>query len=217
MRNSIRAGVFAFAIGAILGSGIASGHSTATYYPTEIRWSASHHTGLSITWRFTPGFPNDLKRDRVIEGFAEWNAVGEPMNFNKLAEGSSGYNRDCSVDHPYHGVFWLTLDGAGGLYAQTQICFHPNGPAHDVTWTYDANENWHGGADDPGANEHDFGGSAAHEAGHSTGWRAHFPDGWDICTGTGNATMCALSPGELIPKGYRTLHEDDIHTFQGAY
>lgn len=198
----------------LLGAAVAEAHTASDWY--DSKWKEDHHTGLNITWRFSPGFPDGNKKDRVKGAFADWNNVGQQMKFERLDDADSSYVFDCQHDHGYNGIFHNNIDGPGDTLAATLRCAHPSGALHNFSIKFDEDENWYAGDSNGPNDEHDFGGAADHEVGHATGWKGHFGNSWDVCDAP-EQTMCALGPGEKTPYGWRTLEAHDKHTFDGAY
>ncbi|MDQ3953823.1 MAG: hypothetical protein M3279_12815 [Actinomycetota bacterium] len=192
--------------------GTAVAHPASDYYWLH-EWKSSHHTGLNITWRFGPGFPNDAKRDRVKESFAKWNNQGQQMKFEKLPEADFSYDLPCPEPQGYNGVLWRDL--AQGVAAEVRKCDHDGGgysqpyPIHNfwVAFNNDGSVNWHGGADATaiGNNELDFEGVATHEIGHATAWSGHFREvTWPNCENPDiQPTMC---PGYTFGLGRNSTY-----------
>jgi Matrixin len=192
----------------------ASAHSS--YYSTRT-WRQDHHTGLNITWRFSPGFPTGNKRDRVLEGFGEWNGLGQNMKFERLADATSSYTfEDCSA--PYHGIFHNAIDGQGGTRGVTWTCTHSGGIFHAFSIKFDQAENWNAGTTSD-ASKDDFGGNASHEIGHATGWSGHLPSASDsngVCWD--DSTLHTMCNGPFpIPFKKRSLEEHDKDGFRDTY
>ncbi len=208
-------------------------HSSAAgvwyYHKWKDLFHDNHNTGLNVTWRFSPGFPNSAKRDRVKEAFAEWNGLGQNMKFERLADATENYTVQCADGpQPYHGIFYGEIDDPGGVLARTHQCVHftSNGfnQMHGFSIKFDHDENWHGGLESGGSTEHDFGGAAAHEVGHASGgWTTetdnnHWPSDSGVCDGTLEFhTMCRKRSGEPIPRGWRWLEEHDRQLFKDIY
>lgn len=195
----------------------AQSHSASEWY--QSKWKRSHHTGLNISWRFSPGFPDSDKKDRVKGAFADWNGLDEEMRFEHLSEADVSYDFDCDWTQPYNGIFYNPEDGPGGTLARTLRCSHPDSPfntLHHFSIKFDEAENWHGGSGEGGPNEHDFGGAAHHEAGHATGFDQHWPEGSDVCSSPRH-TMCVKPSGNPVPFSYRSLEHHDKETFRNVY
>lgn len=200
-------------------------HPYANWY--DIKWKASHdHTGQNITWRFSPGFPDGEKKERVSAGFNQWNNLGEQMRFEHLfPAATNSYTAICDGDpQDYNGVFFNNVDGPGGLKAITYVCYHPNSPyhtGHHFTIKFDEDDSWHAGISNGPDYENDIGGAATHEAGHATGgWitnlgsTGHWPDDYAACSDNPTHTMCSR---QITPYSFRSLEEHDRHTFTDFY
>jgi hypothetical protein len=205
----------------------AAGHPFTTYYTS--RWYPWHHdTGLNIHWRFSPGFPEGKKRERVKESFGKWEELGGSLRFNQDPE-SEGLTRQCGEDPQPSGIIFTDNLGAG-IKAETQVCVHGAQTegyiGHRFYIAFDETRNWHSeyNEGDIGPFEWDFKSTAVHEAGHATAWgglpvdQSHYDSiNSSECNQPPIHTMCS---GAFIHEGdtfWRSLEEHDRHTFNATY
>jgi hypothetical protein len=214
-------------VGAVgLGLGVAIAHPASDFYWLH-EWKASHHTGLHITWRFEPTFPDGARRDRVRESFGKWNDLNQQMEFEQLAEADFTFELPCPESQGYNGI--LSRNLANGVAAETRLCDHESGSTphaiHNfwIAFQDDGSVDWYGfdNPDNIRSNELDFEAVATHEIGHGTGWAGHF---FEVtapnCTNPDTQpTMC---PGYRFGSGSnsvkaRSLEDHDKHTFDNNY
>jgi hypothetical protein len=203
---------------------VALAHNSDVHFYSSARWNwtSDHHTGWHITWRFAPNFPDGgPKKQRVIDAFSKWNALGERMNFGQLEDADHAYTLICwEEDQNYNGVFYGPIDGGGATswLALTQKCRHSGSNNLHRFWIeVDSDQNWYS-FDDPagiGSGQHDLESVMAHEVGHATAWAGHYDRTAIPCSESPKHTMCQGTPTKNSSK--RSLEEHDVHTFRDAY
>lgn len=212
-RNQISALILLGLVSGLVGASAAATAHPATDFYNE-KWPSNND---NVEWRFDQEFPTGNKRDRVKDGAQEWNNVGQPMKFEKLAGDFASFPANsCPTEEQKDAVHWGGIDGSGGTLAQTFICTS-GGNLFNFQIRLDQAENWHGGTTSPGPNEIDVWSVAAHEFGHGTGWRGHFSSTSSLCNAnaTDHHTMC---PAYVLGTQYdRSLNTHDKHTFDNAY
>lgn len=204
----------------------ATAHTPSTYFTQK--WGFNEYRQ---TWAFTAGFPVDSWRDRVRDGVRQWNVIGEPVQFNEVAQvgnftppGPAGGKCPPVGSNTIH---WRSHDGLGGVYAYVMPCVYVyNGQASstlaNVTMVFDLGESWYIGTGDAPGNQTDLWSIATHEWGHAIGYtggdRGHFSGLSLECLQPQpiyNQTMCPSYPSGQ--EYFRSLEVHDRHTFQGAY
>lgn len=197
-------------------------HNAANFYDSNY-WKASAPSGLHITWRFSPGFPDGgPKKNRVIDAFNHWNALDQQMDFTRLSDATSGYEGFLCIDQQgYNGIFFHDISPP----AITMACPDPGtSTLHNFFIRFDSSRRWHG-LDDTNVpdDEIDLESFATHEVGHATGWGgefddAHFDEDSGHCPGgiaSGRHTMCDnLLPGIAT---WRSLESHDKQAFDDWY
>lgn len=174
----------------------------------------------AVDYRFKSNFPTGDWRNRVNDGVADWNEVGEPLQFYQAPGDTAGYSRfSCPANYQDSFVQREALDGQNGFIAFTDTCVDVNN-----TWvlrsfvvTFDDAETWYKRTGVPPGGQYDAWGAATHEFGHATGWSGdqHFSGGAPECVNAPRHTMCpSIGFGQTY---WRDLAEHDRHTFQAAY
>lgn len=208
-------------------------HPADVYYPHP--WATDAFGDVTVTWRFTPEFPDDFPEDtgfqrRIRDGAQTWNNVGANLRFAEVAAAPNDYAaRGCGNQllqgTDRNGMHWEAIDGRGNVLARTYQCIGTVGVnagrmySFDMQW--DPAEWWHIHTGSPPSGTTDVWSVASHEFGHATDWEMHFDDnaGWNgsLCqTGdAGRHTMCKYyEPGTLR---MRTLEAHDVETFVNRY
>lgn len=207
----------------------ADAHSAADYYPR--RWQRQ----LNQDWAFTASFPTGAKRDRVRNGIAQWNNLGEPQQWREVSQ-RTDYNPDvCPPTYGMNSIHWRNIpDDSVGALAYVQRCtFSGSTEIYSANMVFDSSRSWYDGTGDapdgfanqicslPPGCENDFWSVASHEWGHMTGFsgpfhNGHFNNSETICAGNdGQHTMCPAI--EIGTERMRTLEDHDRHTFQNSY
>jgi hypothetical protein len=189
-----------------------------------------NNTTLGTTTRpyvwFTAGVPGGETRSRILDGFRQWNAVGEPLQYQFTGSDYGNYDPFTSCGPRGNSVFlhWTNIDGGGGVLGQSAYCSRS---ASGVTsrWTawiqFDSSEEWCTGTGDCfdgvlgfGANM-DLWSIATHESGH-VGALDHYDAGSSICADNENqATMCPYYTAGS--ERQRTLAPSDADSLRHYY
>jgi hypothetical protein len=225
MKSRVLAWMMVVVTWTLVGQQLVLAHDASTHYdngPTS---------GLEI-WPSDPDVqftnePNQAKKDEIEAGFDNWNNQpnstfdfrfpGGEVNNYPFWERADDQNF-CADPKP-HGIHWDdSIPNSTGFIAYTVWCWNNNGAITDASTGFDsnANVNWHVGGGNPGSNETDLRSTAAHEAGHFTGFEGHWTESGDLCGGGDQRhTMCpSIPPGEIQ---MRTLEDHDSHTLANAY
>lgn len=203
-------------------------HTPTTFYAKK--WVQDKQ----VNWGFTPsGNYGTNWRDQIARGFAQWNAVGQPMTFiHQTPSGLTDYTADwdpysCPPVEQRDGIHRRKIDGAGGTLAVTPACFFTGtNELHSFQIIYDTSENWYTGTGTPGNTQVDLWSVTSHETGHATGFgeytsQQHFSASETICTfvtydvNNPYHTMCPFIYDGTTRS--RSLADHDKHTFDGAY
>ena len=189
----------------------AGAHKAARFYKTG-KWA----TGQNVTYGFTPSVPTGAIRDRTVEAADTWNALGEPMRFERAGDYPADFDPYlCHADYQ-NGIHVARIDGNGGTLARAMTCWYDTKRMSTFQLVYDGSESWHTGLDAPGGRQPDLLSVAVHEFGHATGFSKHFGAGAAICTV--KSTQHTMCPSHLFGSTWqRSLEKHDKHTFAAAY
>lgn len=186
-----------------------SAHPASNFF--NKKWVANKN----VPYAFTSSVPAGAWRSQINAAASSWNAVGEPMRFNNVADAGNYEPRTCPSAYQRNGVHLRNFDGVGGTLGRTYLCWKANGELYSFQMVFDQNDRW-SVDDSPAPNESDLQSVAAHELGHATGFAGHFATGSRICGNVASQhTMC--SGHRAGSTRQRTLELHDKHTFQNAY
>lgn len=146
----------------------------------EARWNTA--SDPLVNWRFTNQVPNvgDGTRNRIKDGAAQWNALGQSMTF--AYDGQPDYEQPaiwreyCGDDYQQDGVHWFNIDDSVAL-AEVYKCSSVENAGgtggtqlHSFQIRFDSSRNWFTGSGTGIASiQYDLWSVAAHEFGHATG------------------------------------------------
>lgn len=83
--------------------------SVSEYYGTT-RWP----TSSPVTWNFASNFPGGAARDRVVDGFGSWNALGQSLQFSGPGSDVSRNGSSSCLTAERRAVQWESLPGNTG-------------------------------------------------------------------------------------------------------
>lgn len=175
---------------------------------------------------FTSSVPTGDRRARIRDGFTQWNAVGEPLQYQFAASDYGNYNPMTSCGPTTNAVFvhWTNIDGGGGVLGRSSYCYVTAGTfqSRSTAWIqYDSSEEWCLGTGDCfdgvfgiGANM-DLWSVASHESGHVSALD-HVNGSSSICADNeSQATMCPSHKAGT--ERQRTLSSSDVASLRQYY
>ena len=195
----------------------AAAHDANDYYVH--RWDGD----LDLEYRFTSQVPlSPALRERIKEGAATWNALGESLTMSKRGRDLPEYDPfRCPDVARTNGVHWRPIDGPGATAGSAITCWSSSGALYSFQVLFDSEENWYTGTATPGPTEMDLISVSAHEFGHAAGFGAgaesgHFSAATPLCPL--DATLNTLCPAIVSGTTWsRSLARHDRHTFRTAY
>jgi hypothetical protein len=229
VRRRLLAGAFGWVVGFLLvWGGPATGHTASEFYTSA--WERDH----TEKYYFRDNVPSGAFRDRVKDGFAEWNDTpndndDEPNFIANGEKGDSGgsYLHPCNAS--YSAVYYKDLGQAVDGFGKFCDVFFSDGPQSyykiiKFSLTLNADHPWYTGTGDapdggPFSDaEPDLWTVSTHEAGHVTGWFGHYDQegSVDICDDNmEQRTMCRIHYWGT--ERMRTIEDHDYHTFEAFY
>lgn len=191
--------------------------STSTAHPSG-DFYVGRWFGSAVDYWFSSAVPSGAFRDRVENGEGKWGALPPSLHFVRARTWSGTIPCfNCCANPGDNVVRYPSIDGVGGVYAETRIC-HPGNIMEEFQLRFDSGQNWYTGTGSPPSDEADVIGIAAHEFGHAGGWGPHFSETSTQCPST-NSTRHTMCPGSEYygEKWLRSLEPHDEHTFDDAY
>jgi len=238
-RTSIALLLGLFLASGIVGLGLsASAHTASDWYGKK--WGNGN---LTPKWRFADDVPKTCcYRDRIQNGKAEWNQLGEPMSFD-FAAGQPDFPAfpflscpklsDGSANKEKNAMHWSYLDGKFGFAGETYVCsfydVNEGNPDYIANFQmrFDSGESWYTGTGTPSCPnvdscQTDLWSVATHEFGHATGRTkggdglGHFGENWSVCADVADKhSMCPWDFANYTRGRSLELHDKD--SFRSAY
>jgi hypothetical protein len=212
--------------GLLIGFGSASvAHPAGDFY--SAKWPIAGTTIVDAYFTEDAGWGNQ-KKDSVTWGFGRSGLVaGADFEFN-FPSGTHadypGFNRaNCTAPYPNNDIHWDgSIPNSSPAIAVANACDTDGDGRYDSFLAiFDEDVDWYVGSGTPGPEDVDLRATAAHEAGHVTGFGVgtapdHFSEDSSECPSTsGRHTMC---PTIILGKIWqRSLELHDEHTLANAY
>jgi hypothetical protein len=172
-----------------------------------------------VFFYFRDNFPGGAYRQRLINGFEQWNVHNQTLRWFQGGFDLGWYSTACADLPPQrNGVWWVSLPQT--TLGRTFVCpVAPGSPLiKAVTVEINSTTNWYTGTVYPASNQYDLWSTATHEVGHASGFYGsslnggHWDDAAGICqwpaAGNNYHTMCS----RYQPVGVQVQRDTEVHT-----